>query len=134
MISHKIKSLFYCLILFSGFSLNASGQSELYGIWTAGCAVEKYNSSSMEVSALCPTENPDKNSVDIKSFDLTVNESTLKLGNKPAIPYTWDKGTWTITFSFEKIEYRFKMLLVNLDNIIALKDMSNGTILVLQKK
>lgn len=128
LVSFVIATLFLCLTNL------ASAQSEIYGTWNAGCAIEKHNVSSMGFCALCPRDYTSDNSVSIKSFDIVINEITISINDSPAVPYLWDSEINSIKFKFANNEYLFKVMPVNLTNIYTWKEINSGYVIILQKK
>ncbi len=126
-LSLVLVTLFLCLTNL------ANAQSEIYGTWNVGCAIETYNSSSMGFCALCPRDYKSENSVSIKSFDMVITETTISINDSPAVPYLWDDEINSIKFKFANNEYIFKVMPVNIE-IYAWKEINSGYVIILQKK
>lgn len=124
----------FFLTLILCFTYLSNAQTEIYGSWTAHCLLEKNNISSMTVCGLCPRVPIDDASLSIKSMDIIIDEKIIKVGDYEAVPYTWDEGNYSLTFSLSTTNHNYKVLVGGQPNICIWKGSDEVCIIVLQRK
>ena len=112
----KISNIFKTLILFSGlilFSNSALAQSDLYGKWKAICVIESLDDGSSNVCSICPTKLLSGSKL-IEDFEMEINSEVIKFiteGRGSESPYKYEAAKNLLSFTYNKIDYKFKVLM-----------------------
>lgn len=109
--------------------------SEFYlsGKWTATCATEIVDKSSIRNCELCPfvIDPNDKSSGTTKAIDLTFQNDSILInqnGKVTTVAYIRNKDTHAVSFTLNNKQYNFRMFLWGNERIL---EDSDGLLLVL---
>ena len=120
------------------FSTNSIAQINLTGSWNMSCALEKTNDSHMKFCPLCTINiSPDKSSADISGCVFNFTSDSLYIvrnGEETHVKYELDSTVNSLSFSFNKVPYKFKFLLLTTETTQYILRESNGSLLLLSKE
>lgn len=127
---------YYLLFLLIFASKLFYGQSLIIGKWKVSCPSEKTSSSSVKFCSLCSISQNDVSSLEIKSFEITINESKIiirKDSVNNTLPYVWNERTNTLEFKYQNKTYKFSLLISEPNNLRILKD-NDGLLVLFEMK
>lgn len=131
-----IKTGILMLILSLSFT-NTYGQQEIFGQWKVSCFLERNPNGSLAICGLCPTSIMDGHSLQIKDFELELDEQLVQItinGKTTGVKYTWDRSIDAISFAHEKTQYTFKVLRSSSPVNYIWKDNNCGGVFLLTRK
>jgi hypothetical protein len=118
-------------------SFGANAQSHLFGKWGASCFFERTEKGHLSFCGTCKTSiEGDKKSLNIEDLEIVIDDKNIQISSpgKTGVPtpYTFDSKTESLTFTYDKVDYTYKVLRGTNSDLIILK--STCGILLLTKK
>jgi hypothetical protein len=129
----KIKHLILLVVMTFMFKLT-SAQAPL-GDWRAFCPFEATDNSGTTVCKICPLINRGGDGFTIQGLEMKIEKEQIKFtfnaDKQETVNYKWDESSKTMTFTFNKVDYKFKLFYAK--NMYILKN-SDGQMLLLADK
>lgn len=130
-----IKIQISLILLFFLIDFSSYGQSELYGLWKVNCPIEYTGKNAVAFCGICPATQ-ENNTASIENFEMEITAKEINIQKEhqtTAVPFKWDDAIKTLTFSYDKNNYVFKVLITDRTDLLIWKD-KGGLLLLLQRK
>ena len=135
----KLLSIFSIVFILTLITIQKSvGQIDLSGNWDANCVFEKTDKASISFCELCPYKmSEDKHVLSFEKFAMVFEKDTICLiiNSVPTkVTYKIDNDIDIIEFTFNKKNYKFKILKIESKDIKYIMKDNDGSLILLEKK